>query len=317
MKKLSAIILFIILLTSVLSGCSAKLEQGDDKKINIVATIFPEYDFARAIVGDKANVQLLIQPGSSVHSFDPSPSDMVKAQKADVFIFIGGESDIWVEDRLLDSLDTSKMIIIRLIDHIDMLEEEIKEGMEVAEYDAGDGDELEYDEHIWTSPKNAIKLIDVICDGICEKDAENADTYKANAKKYQDDLKAVDAEIADAVANAKRDKIIVADKFPFLYFVNAYGLDYEAAFPGCSDQADAGAKAITHLVNAVKSEDIPYIYYVELSNKSVAAAISEQTGAEALLLNSCHNVSNTDFNNGITYLDLMKHNVESLKKGLN
>ena len=329
MRKIIPFLLCGILLIAALNGCAKPAQTADNGKINIVATIFPEYDFARAIAGDRANITMLMSPGASVHSFDPSPSDIIKIQNADVFIYIGGESDAWV-DTMLDSIDTSHMKIIRLMDHIDAFEEEIKEGMEHGEEDgheehAGESEHSEneeheeepLDEHIWTSLKNAIILIDAIRGGICEKDSANTAFYTKNATNYQNELKKVDEEITNIVSTAKRKKIIVADKFPFLYFVRAYGLDYEAAFPGCSDQADAGAKTIAHLIGAVAEGQIPYIYHVELSNKSVAEAIAEQTGAEMLLLNSCHNLSKEDFDNGATYLSLMQQNAENLKKGLN
>jgi zinc transport system substrate-binding protein len=150
-----------------------------------------------------------------------------------------------------------------------------------------------------------------------EKDPANKTVYEENAAKYKAELEQVDEEIAEVVKSAKRQKIVVADKFPFRYFVDRYGLDYAAAFPGCSDQADAGAQTIAYLIDTVNDEKIPYIYYVELSNRNVADSIAEQTGAEPLLLNSCENITKDDFDAGVTYVDLMSANVESLKKGLN
>jgi zinc transport system substrate-binding protein len=291
-----------------------------DGKLNVIATIFPEYDFARAISGGEADVTLLIDPGSSVHSFDPSPGDLKTISDADVFIYVGGESDEWV-DRIIDSLDTENMKIVRLMDYVDAVEEELKEGMEPEEEEEGEegeGEEgPEYDEHVWVSPGNALVLMDAISGAMCEKDPANRALYEENAAKYKTELESVDAEIADVVKSAGRQKIVVADKFPFRYFVDRYGLDYAAAFPGCSDQADAGARTIAYLIDTVKADDMPYIYHVELSNRNVADAIAEQTGAEALLLNSCENLSKEDFDSGVTYVDLMKANAENLRKGLN
>lgn len=318
MKKIIILCLSALLLFTVFTGCNSK-QEDDNSKLNIVATIFPEYDFARAIAGDKASVSMLTSPGASVHSFDPSPADITKVQKADIFIYIGGESDVWV-DNILDSLDTSKMKVIRMMDNVKTVEEELKEGMQEEEEEHDNGEETEepeYDEHIWTAPKNAIKLIDTLKDAMCEIDHTNAEIYKTNALNYSNELKKVDKDITDVVSAAKRKKIVVADKFPFRYFVEDYGLDYAAAFPGCSDQADAGVKTMTNLVDTVKNEKIPYVYYVELSNKSVAEAVAEQTGCGMLLLNSCHNVTKADFDKGVTYLSLMQQNVENLRKGLN
>jgi zinc transport system substrate-binding protein len=308
-------------------GAGASADQAaaapKDGKLNVGATIFPEYDVARAISGGKADVTMLIDPGASVHSFDPSPGDLKVVSAADVFIYVGGESDEWV-DRILESLDKPDMKVVRLMDYVENVEEELKEGMEPEEEEeegeGGEGEEAEgpeYDEHVWVSPGNALVLMDAIEDAMCEKDPANEATYEENAAQYKAELAAVDEEIAEVVKSAKRQKIVVADKFPFRYFVDRYGLDYAAAFPGCSDQADAGAQTIAYLINTVKDENIPYIYHVELSNRNVADAIAEQTGAEALLLNSCENITKDDFDAGVTYVDLMTANVENLRKGLN
>ncbi|MDR3364327.1 MAG: metal ABC transporter substrate-binding protein [Clostridiales Family XIII bacterium] len=310
-----------------LSGCGTEKDAAaGDGKLNVVATIFPEYDFARAVSGGAANVSMLIAPGAGVHSFEPAPGDIKTIQKADVFIYVGGESDEWAND-LLDSLDTSEMKIVRLIDCVNAVPEELKEGMTPEEDEAegaADGetaadaaDETEYDEHVWVSPKNALLLIDAIMGAMRDADPANAGLYAENASAYKTALEEVDQNITEVVSSAKRGKIVVADKFPFRYFVDHYGLDYAAAFPGCSDQADAGAATIAYLINTVQDENIPYVYYVELSNQSVADSISEQTGAGTLLLNSCENITKADFESGVTYVDLMKANIENLRKGLN
>ena len=318
MKKVVFLVISaaIFILGSIASVQAAD-KQTTNKIINIIGSSFPEYDFARAIVGDRANVTMLTPPGASVHSFEPSPNDIIRIQNADVFIYVGGESNAWVK-RILDSIDTSNIRVIRLMDYVETMLEEIKEGMEVEPEDDDEDseDEHEYDEHIWTSPKNAIRLIDEIYNIICEIDSANAVIYRDNAVKYKDELRKINDEITEIVSKAVRKIIVVADKFPFLYFVREYGLDYAAAFPGCSDQVDAGIKTILHLVKTVEDGKIPHIYHVELSNQSVASAISEQTGAGMLQLNSCHNLSKTDFEAGMTYLDLMRQNIENLKKGL-
>ncbi len=320
LKKILSICLSLLVLIACLCGCGNEKAE-ENGKINVVATIFPEYDFARAITGDKANLVMLTKPGASVHSFDPSPADISNIKNADVFIYVGGESSVWV-DNILESVDSAKTKIIRLMDFVNVVDEEIKEGMEEESEEAhgdeeGGEEETEKDEHIWTSLKNAVKLIDAINAGICEKDAANSAFYTENADKYKSELVSLDRQINDTVTTAKQKFIIVADKFPFRYFVDDYSLDYAAAFPGCSDQADAGVKTIANLVNQVKSRDIKFVYHVELSNKSTATAIAQQTGCEILLLNSCHNVSRDDFENGVTYLDMMRQNAVNLEKGLN
>lgn len=316
--------LLVVFMSSVaLAGCAGNIQSSkntSNKKMSIVTTIFPIYDFTRAIVGDKATVTMLVSPGASIHSFDPSPADIKKINDSDIFIYIGGESDVWVS-RILQSMDTSKIKLIRLMDFIKPVEEDEVEGMQAEEesheHDATETQEPQYDEHIWTSPQNAVKLIDAIADGVCAVDSKSSDAYRQNAESYTSKIQNVSTEFKYVVDSAKRKKIVVADKFPFRYFVDEYGLDYRAAFSGCSDQTDASVATIAYLVNTVKNEGLQYVYYVELSNQNVARAISEQTGAGMLLLHSCHNVSKADFEKGVTYLSLMEQNVENLRKGLN
>jgi zinc transport system substrate-binding protein len=311
---------FIILFLFTLS-CEKKESKAATagSKLNIVATIFPLYDFARAAAGELANIKMLVLPGSSIHSFEPTPADMKSVQNADVFLYIGGENDAWVE-RILGSLDTSKMEIVRLFDSVKLFEEEIKEGMQEEEEEEGEEEhgelKIEYDEHIWTSPKNAVLMINTIAEALCKKDSKNCEKYKENIKNYISQINGLSEELSQIVNSAKRKKIVVADRFPFRYLTEEYGLDYAAAFPGCSDQSDASIATIAFLIKTVKNEKIPYIYHAELSDANTAETVSEQTGAKMLLLHSYHNLAKQDFEKGITYLDLMKQNVANLKTGL-
>ncbi|MDR1796977.1 MAG: metal ABC transporter substrate-binding protein [Clostridiales Family XIII bacterium] len=334
MKERKYIIAIILLAGLLLASCGGAGpadgasdaeppgSAGGSGRLNVVTTIFPEYDFARAVAaGTDAEVTLLIPPGTSVHSFDPSPQDVKTVQDADVFVYVGGESDVWA-DQILAGIDTGGMQIVRLIDHVQTYEEELKEGMqeeeEEADADANAAEEgAEADEHVWTSPKNALVLLGVIADAMGAADPGNADAYGENAAAYAQELEAVDAEIEGVVASAGRKMIVVADKFPLRYFTEDYGLDYAAAFPGCSDQSDAGARTIAYLIEAVGREGLPYIYKVELTNGNVAEAIAEETGAEVLELNSCENLTKDDFDSGVTYVDLMRRNAAALEKGLN
>ncbi|MDR0356930.1 MAG: metal ABC transporter substrate-binding protein, partial [Clostridiales Family XIII bacterium] len=303
MKRSAAIgVVCLILILFAACGANSKDESSagaeSSEKLKVVTTIFPEYDFARAIGGEFAEVSMLIDPGSGIHNFDPTPSDIISIQEADVFLYIGGESDEWADD-ILASMDSAGTKTVRLIDFTGGVEEELKEGMEPEEEEEHEGEdaeeEPEYDEHIWVSPKNALKLVDAIADAMIEKDEDRADAYRTNAEAYKEELSKTDAELQAVVDGGARKKIVVADRFPFRYFVDQYGLDYAAAFVGCSDQTDAGPKTIAYLVNTVKEEGIPCVYHVELSNKNVAGIISEQTGAEMLQLNSGENVTKDDF----------------------
>jgi zinc transport system substrate-binding protein len=294
---------------------AAATKAPDAKKLEVIATIFPPYDFARAVTGDRANVTMLVRPGTEIHSFEPTPRDIISIRNADAFIYIGGESDEWV-DEILESVDTSGKKIIRLMDYVNAVDEETVEGMQEEEEEEGAGEEEEKDEHIWTSPKNAITLTQAIADELSKADTKNADYYQANAKSYIAKLAELDGEFKALADGAKRKKIIFGERFPFRYFVDAYGLDYRAAFPGCSTESDASAATIAYLVRTVRDEKIPVVYTIELSNGNIARVIAEQTGAEVLTLHSCHNLTKSDFESGETYYSLMKKNVGILKKGL-
>jgi zinc transport system substrate-binding protein len=305
---------------TILVGCVQVGDATDTSSkatkntINIVATIFPIYDFSRAIVGDKANLSMLVSAGTSIHSYDPSPTDIIKIQKADVFIYISGESDEWV-DRVLGSMDISKKKIIKLMDCVSVVEEETVEGMETEKTNEESKEEIEYDEHIWTSTKNAVKMTNAISDTLCIVDSANAQIYKQNAKAYADEIEKVHAEIQNIVDNSRVKMIIMGDKFPFRYFADEFGLEYRAAFNGCSSETEASANTIAYLIDAVKKNKISTVFYIELSNKNIAQAISEHTGAKMLELNSCQNILKSDFEKGVTYVSIMKQNAQNLKMG--
>ncbi|OEJ14619.1 ABC transporter substrate-binding protein [Brachyspira hampsonii] len=332
-------ILILIFIISVLSiSCNTnKSSNGNDtneenNKIKVVTTIFPIYDFTRNIAGDNVNLQMIVKPGIEIHSFSTTPADVIDIQNADVFIYIGGESEEWAE-KVVSSMDTNGKKIVRLIDYVKALDEEIVEGME---HDADHNHEEEanhnehedaaeeshthegiYDEHIWTSPKNAKLMVSAICNALSEIDSDNTDIYKSNADKYNEELTVLDNEIRNAVNSSKRKNIVFGDRFPFRYLAEEYGLEYRAPFNGCSSQLDASPKTIAYLINYIKDNNIPYLYYIELSNEKIANTLIEQTGAEKLKLHSGQNVSKEEFDSGVTYLSIMRDNLESLKKGLN
>ena len=180
----------------------------------------------------------------------------------------------------------------------------------------GHEEEIEYDEHIWTSPVNAMKLVDVIGDTLAEADPAHADTYHQGAENYKKELEEIDSGFREVSANRKRNMIVMGDKFPFRYLADEYQLDYRAAFSGCSSDTEPSAKTIAYLIDKVKEEQIPAVYYLELSSHRVAEIIGEETGAEPLLLHSCHNVTRAQFDAGVTYVQLMRQNIENLRKGI-
>ena len=333
MKRIASF-LFALALVLSLAACAAPAEKTDDGKIQIVATLFPYYDFARAIAGDRADVTLLLSPGREAHSFEPTPLDAVTISESDVFLYNGGEGEYWV-DSMLDAAGENIAVIARMMDYVDALDEEYVEGMQgVDDHDhdhdehddhddhdhdeeAHDSDAVEYDEHIWTSPKNAVLLCRAVCDAICKADPSNEAFYRANCDDYCAQLEALDARFADLCENAPRKFLVFADRFPMLYFCREYGLEYRAAFHGCSGDTEPSLATIKFLIDKVEEESIPVVYTIDFGTKKVAAVVSECTGAAVGTLYSMQTVSRADFDAGETYLTLMERNYEALRKGLN
>lgn len=334
MKRIISLLLALALSLS-LAACAAPAEKADGGKLQIVTTLFPYYDFARAIAQDRADVTLLLSPGREAHSFEPTPLDAVTISEADVFLYNGGEGEYWVES-MLDAAGEHIAVASRMMDYVDALNEEYVEGMQGAdghdhdhehgshddhdhdhEEDEHDSDEIEYDEHIWTSPKNAVVLCRAVCDAICRADAENAAFYRANCDDYCAQLEDLDARFAALCESAPRRLLIFADRFPMLYFCREYGLDYRAAFHGCSGDTEPSLATIKFLIDKVEDENIPVVYTIDFGTKKVAAVVSECTGAAIETLYSMQTVSRADFDAGETYLTLMERNFEALRKGRN
>ena len=303
MKRLIAILLCLCL---ILCGCTAKPEKPhDETKLQIVCTSFPAYDFAREIAGDRAELTLLIKPGSEVHSYEPTPKDMIRIQESDLFICNGGESEQWAE-----TLITPKLNTIYMMDCVDTVEEST-DGI----YNAEDG-EPELDEHVWTSPLNAIKISEEICNALCKLDTDNAEAYKTNFAAYKAQLMALDREFRQVIKNSGKHTLVFADRFPMRYFALEYGLDCYAAFPGCSSETEPSAKTVAYLIDRVREDKIPAVLYMEFSNQKMADVICEDTGCRKLPFYSAHSVSAEQFEQGVSYLDLMRINLNSLKEAL-
>ena len=299
-----------------LSGCGIAEEKKDDGRLKVVATVFAEYDFLRNIAGDAVNLSMLMMPGADLHAFDPTPKDIMEVQEADLFVTVGGESDAWSE-KIIDSIDSNKLQTVRLMDCVDhVVEEELVEGMEAEDDEDGHGEEKEFDEHVWTSPKNAVQIVEKLRDKLCRMDEANAELYQDNAKSYIKKLQKLDEAFTELVQNAKRREIIVADRCPFRYFADAYGLKYYAAFPGCSTQTGASVETIAFLIRKAKEDDIPVVFHMEMSSEAMCNTICDEAGAKKAQLNAVHNISRQDFNKGIGYLELMKENIEVLKEAL-
>lgn len=334
-KKIGIIALIIVIISAVtmIFTYGIKNKQVVIQEINkkrIVVTSFPQYDFARAVAGDKVDIQMLIKPGVETHSYEPTPDDIQKIQNADLFIYTGGENDEWVEG-ILDSISTSNLQTLKLEECVNLIEEDETVGLEGVnthshdhEYEEGEEHDkhnhsstgIEYDEHIWTSPINAIKIVEKINEVLDKLDEQNANTFDENAQKYISEIKDIDSQFRDIVSNAKRNTLVFGDRFPFKYFVEEYGIEYKAAFPGCSDEMEPSAETISYLVNFIKKENIPVVLYLELSNQKVADTLARETGTKTMCLNSAQNVSQQDFDKGVTYISIMKDNIKTLKAAL-
>lgn len=358
-------VVFIVTISMILgmAGCGKTTEKEDNYRLKIVTSLFPYYDMARAVIGDVKGIDLkmIVTPGQDSHSFEPTPSDVIQMENADVLIYNGGSLETWI-DTLLDSLNNKNQIQMKMMDYVDVLNEEIVEGMDTRfeEHDHdehshkednhnkekhkedshseenhkednhsedssndsefhnedSEGEHEETDEHIWTSPVNEIIMTEKICEKLSKALPEKKENFQKNAESYISQLKELDNEFRTIVENAKINEIIFADKFPLQYFAKEYGLKYYAAFPGCGSDMEPSAKTIGFLVDKIKEDNIKAVFYLELSSHIVADAIETDTGAKPLQFNSCHNITQKQFDSGVTYVDLMKENVNNLKIAL-
>lgn len=297
----------MILITGIVA-LAINLKSRENKHYTVVASNFASYDFARAVTGDATEVKMLLKPGAEAHDFEPTPEDIIDIKNADLFVYVGGESEEWVE-KILESNNISPDKTLKLMDEVDLIEEE-EDGDEHGE------EEMEYDEHIWTSPKNATILVQKIANKLAEINPQKTDKYTDNANRYIKRLNRIDEGFRDIVSKADKDELIFGDRFPFLYFVQEYGLKYAAAFPGCSEQTEADAATIARLIDRAKATNAKVILKIELTSDKIAKTIAEATGATVMEFSAVHNVSKGDFENGVTYADLMEQNVKVLEEAL-
>ena len=339
-------------------GQAETAEAGSDSPLNVIATIFPQFDFVRRIGGDRVDLSMLISPGAEAHAFEPTPRDIVELSRADLIIYVGGHGDEWLE-RILASLDADDLRTVALVDLVHTVEALVVPGMEDAHHHHGghghghhdhdhdhddhdhdhdhhdhdhDHDDHDHDhdhhdhhhhhhdhdidEHVWTSPQNAIAIVEALTEILAEMDPQNAYYFRENAARFVEELCELDCAFAEIVAEGVRSTVIFGDRFPFRYLMDAYGLTYYAAFPGCATETMASPGTIAFLIDKVNSENIPVVFYIEFSTRLITDVITEATGTRALELHSVHNVSQADFDAGITYLDLMRRNAERLREAL-
>ena len=331
MKKYISIILAVVLSICGLSACgqadSNQTTEKDEKQIKVVTTIFPEYDWVREIAGDESDhvdLTILLDNGVDLHSYQPTLEDIMKISDCDLFIYVGGESDAWVEDALKEAVNKD-MKVINLLDVLgnSVKEEEVVEGMEAEEEESEEKseeeEEPEYDEHVWLSLKNAKVFCKAIADDLSEIDKDHAETYQKNEENYAAKLDELDQNYQKTVDEASQKTLLFGDRFPFRYMVDDYGLDYYAAFVGCSAETEASFETITFLAGKVDELGLKNVMTIEKSDQKIAKAIIENTkdkNQKILRLDSMQSATSDDVKAGTTYLSIMEDNLEVLKEAL-
>ena len=283
---------------------------ASDGKLTVVATNFALYDFARAVCGDTCDVRMLLSPGSESHDFEATLADIALLAETDVFVYVGGESEEWVPD----VLEAAGAADVTQVCAIDLVETYINAGTESGhEHSEDDGHHHEIDEHVWTSIPNAITIMEAIGEAVLKED----EWFEAENEDYLSELLDIDAEIRGIVDTAARDTVIFADRFPFRYFTEEYGLSYCAAFDGCSSAVEPSLSVVNTLIERVNETGSSTVFSIEFSDRKTAEAVAAETGCDILEFHSAHNVSRADFESGITYADIMRQNAENLKLALN
>ncbi len=312
MKRLVALLLALALAFSLCS-CVADIPKSD--KIQIISSVFPSYDFARQLTKnvDNVEVSLLITPGTEPHSYDPGVPDMAKIKECDLFIYLGGESDLWAES-LLDTFSQNEVNTLRMVDCVELLESQHAEGMQGESHSHAHSHHHESDEHVWTSPLNAIKISEKIKDKLVLIDPQNSDLYQENFDSYKLELLSLHQKYMDVLN--ENVTLIIADRFPFRYLAYEYGFNYFAAFSGCSTESDPSASTIAFLENKINENKSTCVFYTEFSSQKVADTLCEATDVKKLRLHSCHNVDKQELENGVTYISLMEENLKNIQEAL-
>ena len=324
-NRIWCFLMALLVCIGALSACGKNAtadSNGTDDKIKVVCTIFPEYDWVREIIGEKAeeyDITLLLDDGVDLHNYQPTTEDMAKISTCDLFIYVGGESDEWVEDALAEATNKD-MQVVNLLDSLgeSVKEEELVEGMEGEDEEEENEEEEgpEYDEHVWLSLKNAEILVGTVKDSLCTIDSENAQVYTKNAEEYVGKLETLDAQYTDTVKDAEVKTVLFGDRFPFRYLVDDYGLDYYAAFVGCSAETEASFETITFLAGKADELGLNHICVIESSDKKIAETVIQNTTdkkQDILVLDSMQSTTAEDIANGTTYLGIMEKNLEVLK----
>lgn len=332
MKRLISVLLICSLLLSGCGKTNAAPEKtaSDSNKLTVIATLFPQYDFAREIAGDKADITLLLPPGMESHSFEPTPGDIIGIQNADIFLYTGDEMEPWVSG-IVENIEESPIVTDLSLgialhkdehEHEHEHDEEQEEEEHTEERDESyqtishEGHSHAFDPHIWTSPINAMHMVESIEQAFIKADPANEDYYHQNAQAYLKKLETLHEKFQTIVAQGNQDTIYVGSRFSLLYFMEEYGLHYVAAYDSCEEEADPSIKRVVSMIDEMKEHNVKAVYYEELVEPYIAETIAEAADAEPLLFHSCHNLSKDELEAGETYLSLMEQNAINLEKGL-
>ena len=329
MKKNVIFLIIVIAIFAVMVGVITAItnkKQSKTDKIEIVATLFPQYDFAKQIGGEKVKVTLLLPPGTESHAYEPTPKDMVTINNSNLFIYTGKEMEPWADEIVAGMKDNVNVLdLSTTVSLINSEEFEEEHEDEDTEHEHGEEEEHHhehehehsYDPHIWLDPRNAAQMVDKIKDELCRIDPENADYYAANARKYKEEILNLDAEFENVVKESESKKLAFGGAFAYAYFVERYGLEFESAYESCGENVEPSTAQVKKVIDYINKNNIPVVFYKEYTNGNVARTISESTNAKMLVFNTVHNVSKDEINNGATYVSIMRQNLENLKTALN
>lgn len=311
-NKITAILLAVLML--MLCGCSYTAPKKSDR-LSVVCSIFAPYDFARRIAGDRAEVKMLLPTGVESHSYEPTPRDIIELENSDIFFYVSEHTETWVT-QITDAVENESVKKIDIADELGIVindhDHDHHHGEEHDEHD-----ESETDEHIWTNLETATKMIDCIAKEMGEADTDNADYYSENAKAYSAEILKLRDDFSRLVKSSKRREIVSGSRFAMKNFTREFGIEFTAAFDSCVDNTEPSASVMAQIIDRINADNLPVVFYEELTEPKIARAVSIETGAKMLLLHSCHNVSSDEMKRGETYLSLMRQNYRNLKEALN
>ena len=310
MKKIIAVLLTFFLIIGAIFIALGNVNKNNEQteKITIVTSLFPEYDFVKQIGKDKVDVKILLPPGTESHTYEPTPKDIVSINDADMFIYTSNQMEPWAE-KIAESIDSKNTIILQAGQNINLIEVEHDHEEENEQHTA--------DAHIWLNPNNAIKMVENITDKLCMFSPENEEYFRNNANDYIEELKKLDTEIEETIKDSKRNKLVFGGEFEYIYFLYRYNLEYATAYQGCGEGAEPSAKQIKEIIDTINNEEIPVIFYQELSEGKISKMIADETNAKTLVFHTAHNVTSSELENGVTYISIMRENLDKIKLALN